>query len=248
MLDTAVAQNLLAGNRLLDGLHKSAARAIQPHLQEVNLHQHQTLYDIGERVRDVYFPVGAVLTGVLLMNDGTMVETCLVGSEGVAGINAAFGRYRSNYWMKVLLPGRALRITDESLRAILNRERDMFGLLLLYYRLRINHVSLRAVCNSRHRIFERLCTWLLMLRDRAGTDDLPLTQEIVARQLGVRRAGINECVAQLQRVGAVEHKRGVIRIRNRRALEESACTCRRAFHAEMKWFDAPPQGNLVEHY
>lgn len=235
MYNTPAATAGLVGNMALDCLPEATSRRLWPHLQEVNLHQHETLYDVGERVRYVYFPIEAVASGVLLMNDGTMVETCLIGQEGIIGVNGALCEYRSNNWMRVLLPGRAMRIRDDVLHLHFGSDETLRRLVLLYYQIRINHVSHRAVCNSRHRINERLATWLLMLDDRAGAGEIPLTQEMIARQMGVRRAGINECIGGMQRAGMIEHTRGHIRLSNRAMIERTACTCYKTFAAEMDW-------------
>ncbi|HYH85876.1 MAG TPA: helix-turn-helix domain-containing protein, partial [Pyrinomonadaceae bacterium] len=110
-------------------------------------------------------------------------------------------------------------------------------LLLCYYSTLISQVSRRAVCNTRHRLSERLCTWLLMVHDRAGRDDFRVTQEAIARQLGVRRAGVNEAVGWLEKIRAVDHARGQIRILSREALEDAACVCYPDFKEEMRWFE-----------
>jgi CRP-like cAMP-binding protein len=238
MFRISIAPAALAANKLLACLPGAAAERLQPHLHEVNLLQHETVYDIGEEVRHVYFPAGAVVAGVLLMNDGTMVETSLIGCEGVAGVGAALGDHRSGNWMRVLLPGRALKVRGDLLREFFHDDGDLQRLLLLYYRIRINHVSHRAVCNSRHRIQERLATWLLMLDDRAASAEIPLTQEMIARQMGVRRAGVNECLGELQRAGAVENMRCRLRVHDRQMLEHSACACYRTFADEVEWYKA----------
>jgi CRP-like cAMP-binding protein len=101
----------------------------------------------------------------------------------------------------------------------------------------VRQVSRRAVCNTRHRLGERLATWLLALCERADSDDLQLTQETAARQLGVRRAGVNECVSYLEDRGAVEHRRGRLRVLSREALTAEACSCHAPLSEEARWLE-----------
>jgi CRP-like cAMP-binding protein len=136
-----------------------------------------------------------------------------------------------------LLPGCALRIRGDVLRDLFDGDEALRRLLLFYYQMRINHVSQRAVCHSRHRIQERLCTWLLMVHDRCDAERMPLTQESIARQLSVRRAGINECIGALHEAGLIEHTRASLKIINRDALERAACACYRTFAGEMSWHE-----------
>jgi CRP-like cAMP-binding protein len=110
-------------------------------------------------------------------------------------------------------------------------------LVLRYYGAHVRQVSRRAVCNTRHRLNERLATWLLALCTRAGSEDLPVTQEAAARQLGVRRAGVNECVAYLETLGAVEHRRGRLHVLSREALVAAACSCHTPLDEEARWLE-----------
>jgi hypothetical protein len=114
--------------------------------------------------------------------------------------------------------------------------------MLDYYCTRINHVSRRAVCNTRHHLRQRMCTWLLTLDDRMGNNgrEIPLTQEAVARQMGARRAGVNEIITSLRANGAVGHSRGRINLLSRERLEQFACVCYRGFRSEIDWCEVAP--------
>jgi CRP-like cAMP-binding protein len=227
------------GNGLLAALPGPSRAVLREHLEAVELRPQQTLTEIGDRVAYVYFPAGSVVAGVAIMSDGATVETALVGREGAAGLASLFGECRERYWTRALLPGGGWRLRSEALRELFARDEALRRLLLGYCRILIGQISRRAVCNTRHPLFERLCTWLLMVRDRAGRDELGLTQEVVSRQLGVRRAGVNEAVRYLERAGVVEHGRGRVRLLDRAGLEESACVCYRALKREMRWHGPP---------
>ncbi|HZB46928.1 MAG TPA: Crp/Fnr family transcriptional regulator [Pyrinomonadaceae bacterium] len=223
--NTLTAQSALTENHILASLPGAARGALLAHSAPAYLDYQRTVYEAGDSVRQVFFPIACVLAEVAIMNDGTTVETGMVGREGAVGVTSAFGEYGARCWTRVLIPGDALH-----------------ALLLGYYRSRISHVSRRAICNARHRLHERVCTWLLMLCDRAPHKDIPLTQEAVARQLGARRAGVNEVMVALQRYGVVEHRRGHIRIEDRERLEAMACLCYGGHRDDFEWRHVAPQG------
>lgn len=226
---TALAGQSLADNTALAALPAQSLAALSRHLEVVELGLRQTVYEIGDRVTHAYFPAGGcVVTSVAIMSDGATVETTMVGREGVAGLVALLADGRARHWTRALLPGAALRVRADAFRGLFQRDEAARDLLLGCYRALLAQATRRAVCNTRHHLFERLCTWLLMVRERAGRDDLPLTQEAVSRQLGVRRAGINEAVGRLQRAGVIEHGRGRLRLLDRELLGAAACPCHRA--------------------
>ena len=224
----------VSGNHILNSLEPDECQRLMRFFRAADLEAQQTLYAPGDLIAYAYFPVDAVVTAVATMNDGATVETAMIGREGVAGVGASIGFHHARQWVRVLLPGEAVRVEAGVLRELFNDSPVWQRLLLRYYAVLMNQVSRRAVCNTRHRLSERLCTWLLMLHDRAGHDDLPMTQETAARQLGVRRAGVNECMGWLQKLNVVDHRRGHVQIVNRAALEDAACVCYTEFAEEMR--------------
>ena len=226
-----------SGNIILNSLEPDEYERLKRFFKIVDLEAQQTLYATGDPITHAYFPLDSVVTAVATMNDGSTVETAMIGREGLVGIGAAIGSYRARHWVRVLLPGEAVRVEAGFLRELFNDSPAWQKLLLRYYAALISQVSRRAVCNTRHRLNERLCTWLLMLHDRVGRDDLPLTQETAARQLGVRRAGVNECMGYLQKLGFVVHRRSHVRLLNREALEAAACVCYQGFERDARWHE-----------
>jgi CRP-like cAMP-binding protein len=235
MSQTIYAPTTVSGNSILNSLGLDEYQRLVRFFKVVDLEAQQTLYAPGDQIAYAYFPADAVVTAVSTMNDGSTVETAMMGHEGMVGIGAAIGSYRARHWTRVLLPGEAVRVEAGFLRELFGDSPTLQKLLLRYYAVLINQVSRRAVCNTRHRLNERLCTWLLMLHDRVGRDDLPMTQEAAARQLGVRRAGVNECMGWLQKLNVIDHRRGHVRVVNREALEDAACICYMGFSEEMDW-------------
>src|SRR5215207_10980403 len=216
---TFAGETALTENHVLGSLPEAVRGALLAHSSRSRLDYPRTIYEAGDPVRQVFFPLSCVLAEVSIMNDGTTVETGMVGLEGAVGVTAAFGDYGARSWTRVLVPGEALAVGADTLREVFQESDELHALLLAYYRTRIAHVSRRAICNTRHRLHERVCTWLLMLCDRTPDDGLPLTQEAVSRQMGARRAGVNEIMVTLQRYGVIEHRRGHVRIDDRERLE-----------------------------
>jgi CRP-like cAMP-binding protein len=240
MDSTAFAYAGLTGNGLVDLLDTDDSRRLLAFSRMVRLEAQQELYAPGEAVRHVYFPAGCVAAAYVPAGRGTTVETALVGREGLVGLCAVLGERRARDGARVLLPGDAVVVEAEALRALFAESQQWRRLALSFYGALARQVSRRAVCNTRHCLSERLPTWLLALRERADSDDIPLTQELTARQLGVRRAGVNECVAYLEGLGAVEHRRGRLRLLSREALASAACACHAPLTAEAHWLEHTP--------
>lgn len=237
MTQTIYVQPAISGNNILNSFGPDEYGRLARFFKVVDLEAQQTLYAPGDEITHSYFPMDAVAVTVSTMDDGSTVETAMVGREGVVGISAVSGASRTRTWTRVLLPGEAQRVEAVVLRDLFNDSPAWQKLLLRFYASLISQVSRRTVCNTRHRLSERLCTWLLMLHDRAGHDDLPMTQETAGRQLGVRRAGVNETMVWLQRMGVIEHRRGHVRILKRDVLETAACVCYAGFKKEMRWHE-----------
>jgi CRP-like cAMP-binding protein len=237
MDSTAFAYAGLTGNALIDQLGTDDSRRLLAFSKMVRLGARETLYEPGESVRHVYFPAGCVAAACALAGDGAAVETALVGREGLVGLAAVLGERRAGERAGAVLPGDAVRVEAAALRALFAESEEWRRLVLRYYGAYVRQVSRRAVCNTRHRLGERLATWLLALCARADSDDLRLTQETAARQLGVRRAGVNECVADLEARGAVEHRRGRLRVLSRPALAAAACSCHAPLDEEARWLE-----------
>lgn len=218
----------LLTNKLLTSLAGPDFATLLPHLEPVALNVGDELYSFGRDIEVVYFPETAVLSQVSYLSDGSATEVAVVGNEGVVGLSALFESQPSLYWTKVTIGGTALRASVHSLRDEFKRGKSFQERVLEYASSYLNQVSQRVVCNSRHRLEERLCTWLLLLHDRAQGAPLTLTHEQIAERLGARRAGITSFCNLLREKQAIAYQRGVISKVNRDLLEEWACECYRA--------------------
>jgi CRP-like cAMP-binding protein len=223
--EEGVAFGGLLTNKLLRAMPGEEFTRLLPHLQPVFLSPFENIYGLGETARFAYFPEGAVICHLYLLEDGGTAEAAMIGREGMIGLSAVFDTPPPACLTHVVMGGSALRISVEVLRREFARSHTLQRLLLRYSGSRLEHVSWRVVCNSRHAAEARLCSWLLMISDRAGEDQLPLTHEQMARHLGIRRAGVTQVATSLRDRGAIGYSRGVITILDRSLIQAAACEC-----------------------
>ncbi|HEX8118611.1 MAG TPA: Crp/Fnr family transcriptional regulator [Pyrinomonadaceae bacterium] len=217
--------NLLLTNRLLSALPAEDFSRLFPHLEPVSLSASEVLYKLDEEMRYAYFPETAVVSHLYILSEGGMTEADMVGREGMTGLTAVFNVPPPTYTSEVALSGSALRARVDVLRQEFARGGAFQQILVRYAAARIALLSRRAVCNGNHRVEERLCTWLLMMHDRAGDQPLALTHERISRHLGTRRAGVTSAATMLRDRGVIDYTRGHIRVTDRAALEAAACEC-----------------------
>jgi CRP-like cAMP-binding protein len=213
----------LLTNRLLRALPAEDAERLLSALEPVSLSSRENLSDMGQR--HVFFPEDAVVSHLVVFEDGGTVEAAMTGRDGVVSLSAIFGRQAPTHWSRVTVPGSALRLKADIFRQEFHACESFRNMMLGHAARHSAQVAQRGACVSRHRVENRLATWLLMLHDRAGSDELPLTQELIARRIGTRRAGISECAGKFQERGFISYSRGALRIRDRRELEGAACEC-----------------------
>jgi CRP-like cAMP-binding protein len=228
LLEEGVIPTGLTGkNQLLAELLAApgARGVLLPHLRTVSLDRNEVLYEQGDRIESVYFPITCVVSNLAIMEDGTTLETSMVGREGLIGISAILGGGLSRHWLWVSISGVALQLETRFLDSLFLHNEHALKALLRCYRAIITQASQRCVCNTRHTVLERLCCWLLMVHDRVGNGNLRLTQEMIASRLGARRAGITVAAGVLQDLQAIEYRRGLLHITNRSVLEQTACEC-----------------------
>lgn len=212
-------------NQLLAALPDQEYERLLPHLELVYLPYQQILYNPGELLRYVHFPYQALFSLTVLMENGTTVEVSVVGKEGMIGLPICWGSKTTSHQIMVQIPGNAMRMEAELLKAEFNRGGILQSRLLLYTQALLSQVSQTAACNRLHNIEERFSRWLLTVHDRMQSDELPLTQEFIANMLGIRRASVTEAAGQLQRAGLLRYSRGRITILDRESLESTACEC-----------------------
>ncbi|HVI71558.1 MAG TPA: Crp/Fnr family transcriptional regulator [Pyrinomonadaceae bacterium] len=233
--------SIASRNELLSELLRipDVSNYLFPELRILPLTVNQVLYEQGDKIDVVYFPLDSAVSGLAIMEDGTTIETALVGREGLVGISTVLGSGLSRQWMWVTIGGQAVQLDSRFLDKVFVQNEGALRALLKYYRSLITQVSQRCVCNTRHTILERLCCWLLMIHDRVGGSKLSLTQEMIASRVGARRAGITVAAGMLQEMGAIVYRRGQLQIANREVLESAVCECYAFIQSEFKRTPAP---------
>jgi CRP-like cAMP-binding protein len=212
-------------NHLLEALPELDYARIQPMLEYISMPLGQTLYESGEHLQHVYFPTTSIVSLLYVLESGASAEIAVVGNEGVLGISLFMGGETTPSCAVVQSAGYGYRLHASLLKEEFRRAGPMMHLLLRYTQALITQMTQTAVCNRHHSIEQQLCRWLLLSLDRLSSDDLNMTQELIANMLGVRREGVTEAAGKLQREGLIEYSRGHIRVLDRKKLEKRVCEC-----------------------
>jgi CRP-like cAMP-binding protein len=121
--------------------------------------------------------------------------------------------------------GHAFRLEAALPKDEFERHGPTMHLLLRYTQALITQMAQTAVCNRHHSIDQQLCRWLLLSLDRLASNEISMTQELIANMLGVRREGVTEAAGKLQDAGLIRYHRGRITMLDRPGLEARACEC-----------------------
>ncbi len=222
----------LARNHLLATLSATALAPLRPHCEIVDMCLSESLTQAGKPIRHVYFPVSGMISLVQTFSDGTTTEVGLIGREGFWGSPLILGAKTSPAEAMVQGAGEAVRIPTGAFLAAAEANPDLRARLLQYAQVLHVQVSLTAACNGRHKVRQRLARWLLEAQDRLGGSEVPLSHEFLSFMLGIRRAGVTAALSGLRTRGIITTNRGLIGIRNRRAVEAEACECYRIVKTE----------------
>jgi len=212
-------------NHLLAALPAAEFERLASHLELVPMLLGDTLYEPGGQLSHVYFPTTAIVSLLYVMESGVSAEIAGVGNEGVLGISLFMGGDTTPSSAVVQTGGHGYRLQARLLKEEFNRAGLMQRLLLRYTQALVTQMFQTAACNRHHSIEQQLCRWLLLSLDRLPTNELVMTQELVANALGVRREGITEAAGKLQRAGVIRYRRGHISVLERSGLEAGACEC-----------------------
>ena len=202
---------------------------LEPHLEQVQLEFRQVLSEPGRPIEHVYFPNSGVLSWLAVLEDGSSVEVATIGNEGMTGIRLLLGAETAPARVIVQVPGSAMRLSSAQLKvATFRRDSSLVHILHRYLSAFLTQVTQSVACNTLHPLVQRLARWLLMTHDRVQADQFPLTHELLAMMLGVRRASVTEVARKLQNAGLIRYVHGKITVLNRAGLEAASCECYRA--------------------
>jgi CRP-like cAMP-binding protein len=221
MLDSAEPRN----NFLLAALPDSEWGRWQPLLEKVEMPLGQVLYEPGNTLAHVYFPTTSIVSLLYVMENGASAEIAVVGNEGLVGISLFMGGESTPSRAVVQSAGHGLRLKAQLMKNEFERAGPVLHLLLRYTQALITQMAQTAACNRHHTLDQQLCRWLLLSLDRLRTNDLAMTQELIANMLGVRREGVTEAALKLQQAGLISYARGRITVLDRAGLEKRTCEC-----------------------
>lgn len=212
-------------NKLLAKLTREDFQALSANLATVQLDQGFVLFEAGEEVEQVYFPLSGMVSMLVVMQDGKAIETATVGREGVVGAMAGFGLHVSRVRAITQLAGTACRIAAPQYRKAAQANKNIAHLCIHYNEVLLEQARVTAACNALHPVEARFCRWLLQSRDRAESDTILLTQEFLSEMLGVRRTSVTEVAGKIQASGVISYSRGAIKILDLDALKAISCEC-----------------------
>lgn len=212
-------------NRFLGLLRADDLAALEPFFELYPLKAGTTLLRPDTAISHMYFVIDGMVSLVQLMECGKFTETAVVGREGVVGALASLGASAFSPEAVVQISGSSLRINADVLRAQAALRPALRDLLFRYIMALHSQVSQSVVCNNQHSVPSRLARWLAMGADCTENEDLPLTHELLAGMLGVRRSTVTEALMELKKAGVVKTYQGGVKILNRAALEAVACEC-----------------------
>ncbi|WP_332657831.1 Crp/Fnr family transcriptional regulator [Brevundimonas sp.] len=226
-------------NMWIAALDPADRKRIEPHLHERPFAQGQMLYDAGEAVEEVWFPMSGVVSLMTILDDDRMIETAAIGREGLVGVTCGPLNARAASRAIAQVEGVSACCPSDVFADALGQSESMRTALAKFTESLFAQVQQAAACNAQHRLDERLARWLLTIHDRADNDRFRLTQADIAGMLGVRRATVSEVGAELEDKGLIRRGRGWIEITDRPALEKAACGCYGAMRGLMRDLGVP---------
>jgi CRP-like cAMP-binding protein len=228
------------GNQLLNALGAASRKRIEAYLEPIKLKLGDIVCDAGGLLKHAYFPQGAVLSLLTVLENGSAIETANIGREGAFGLFAAmYSRVSFNRCL-VQLEGGMVRCPIELLQSEFRHSEHVRDLFVSYSETLLSQVQQTVACNALHSTEERMCRWLLMMHDRAEGEALPYTHEFLSHMLGANRKSVTLAAQSLQTAGLISYRRGKIKVVDRAGLERASCECYAIVKARFDAFLTPP--------
>ncbi|WP_376695919.1 Crp/Fnr family transcriptional regulator [Wenzhouxiangella sp. EGI_FJ10305] len=212
-------------NRILRGLSPADRACILPHLSLVEWQRGDVIHETCTPQKYAYFPLDALASIVLFLEDGHSCEVAIVGNDGLLGMSTFTETESMPGYSIVQVAGSAYRLKASALREFVGRNESFRMLLLRYTQVLLTQIGVSASCNRYHTIYHQVARWLLTAADHLPHGQLELTQEQIAHSLGVRREGVTEAAGRLQKAGLIGYRRGHISIIDPKGLERVCCEC-----------------------
>ena len=234
MLPTRSVPHTPRQNHLLAALSADSFARLAVNLELIAMPLGAALCESGGQLQHVYFPTTAIVSLHYVMEDGASAEIAGIGNEGVLGVSLFMGGHTTPSQATVQTGGHGYRLKTKQLMEEFDLAGPMMRLMLRYTQALMTQMSQTAVCNRHHSVEQQLCRWLLLTLDRLPSNELTMTQELIASMLGVRREGITEIAGNLQREGLISYRRGHITVLDRAGLESHTCECYDVVKKEFK--------------
>jgi CRP-like cAMP-binding protein len=215
-------------NRLLAALPRPDFAAIARHLSTASLPSGHILNEADDSVRHVYFPLKGILSLLVVLRDGKAIETAIVGREGVVNAMVGLGLLKSAVRVVAQMPSDVAMISASHFIEAAAQSACIRNMCINYNEVLLTQARVTAVCNALHSVEERFCRWLLQASDRAESNTIHLSHELLAEMLGVRRTSVTQVAKKIQDTGAIRCSRGVIEILDRPLLLKLSCECYQA--------------------
>jgi CRP-like cAMP-binding protein len=215
----------LKENSLLAALPDAEWKRWLPQLERVEMPLGQVLYEAGDTLKYMYFPITSIVSLLYVMENGASAEIAVVGKEGLVGVSLFMGGESTSSRAVVQSAGHGCRLNSKVMKSEFDKAGPVLHLLLRYTQALLTQMAQTAVCNRHHALDQQLCRWLLLSLDRLDGNELVMTQELIANMLGVRREGVTEGALQLQKEGLIRYARGHITVLDREGLERRTCEC-----------------------
>lgn len=212
-------------NLILSSLPKAVAVAVEPHLKKVELRLGDIVAESGSKTKIVYFPLTGVISLVVELSSGQMIETAMVGRDGAVNAGAALDGQISLHKSIVQLAGSALVIPAQDLAKLADTHVALRTLIIRNEQVLLAQSQQSVACNAVHDVESRMCRWLLRMLDLTDNRELTVTQEFLAQMLGVTRPTVSIIAATLQKAGYISYRRGNIRVLNVAGLKDGTCEC-----------------------
>lgn len=233
-------RNVVRSNQLLSALEPASRVLIDPHLEPINLKLGAIVCEAGGFLKHAYFPRGAVLSLLTVLENGSAIEAANIGREGAFGLfSAMYSRVSFNRCL-VQLEGDMVRCPIELIRSEFSRSEHVRNLFVSYSETLLSQVQQTVACYAMHTTEEKMCRWLLMMHDRVEGETLPYTHEFLSHMLGVNRKSITIAAQSLQDAGLISYHRGKIQILNRPGLKKASCECYAIVKERFDAFLTPP--------
>ena len=212
-------------NHLLAALPDVDYARLLPHLELIDFPLGNVLYEPGSQLRHVYFPTSSIISLLYVMKDGGSAEIAVVGNDGIIGIALFLGGGTTPSRAVVQNAGSAYRLKEPLFLEEFRRHGELERLLLLYTQALVTQMVQTAVCNRHHPVDQQFCRWLLLSLDRLPSNELIMTQELIANMLGLSVDDVIPLASEVQALDLITYMRGQITVIDRPGLEQRSCEC-----------------------